>query len=141
MCEEIKIFITWVLVILGWGVVHYLSAKRDRNKELRALCLTAITYIEEIEREAIRYHTGIERDVSCEKKIRKDLQRLDTIVETILKPLGGNKITVVQLRQAITRNNFATCQFFSQQTLSPITFEINAEAESLAILLLQLAYK
>lgn len=125
---------SYALIILGWIAVHLFSAHRDKQKEWREFSRETATFIDKIEKSSILYHTSVTRNINLEKKIKLDLNGLDTRFSLIKKHLRFHP-TIAVLRSAITLENFESSNF-SQQTygseiIQSIAFEANLLREAL----------
>ena len=65
--------ISYILVVVGWVIVHCLSHRRDTKKEWRAFALHTVDAITNIEQQSINYHISPTRDISLEHKIKLEL--------------------------------------------------------------------
>lgn len=121
---------SYIIIILGWVVVHLLSAKRDRDKEWREFSRNTIYLIDKIVDEAIKYHTAECRELYLESKIKIDLDELDMRITLILQYLKVS-CSIKGFRQSITLNNFDSKNFTKQQHTSRLVQCIYVQANRL----------
>ena len=125
---------SYVLIISGWLAVHLFSAHRDKQKEWREFSRETAKFIDKIEKSSIIYHTSNTRNTNLEKKIKLDLNGLDTRFSLIKKHLRLHQ-TIAVLRAAITLDNFETSNFTNQnyrsEIIQSIAFEANLLREAL----------
>lgn len=132
MGNEFYQVVTWVLVILGWVVVHYLTVVHDRQKEIRDLKLRVIQEITEIETLAIEFHTAKDFDSSKAQKITSMIQRVSSdMTRPPLASFQNYSGVAKEFRQAITLKNFDASKFHSQQASSEIVTDISYAAEKI----------
>lgn len=125
---------TYLSVVVGWVVVHFLTAFRDKKKEWREFSRETVRFVDSIEKNAFSYHSAPERDFSLEKKIKLDLAVLDLRFNLIRKHLSlRNEISF--FRSAITLENFETASFvqkdYQSEILQSIAYEANLLREAL----------
>ncbi len=136
MGNEFYQVVTWVLVILGWVVVHYLTVVRDRQKEIRDLKLKVIQAISEAETMAIEFHTAKGFDSAKAQKITSMIQRISSdMTRPPLASFQNYSSVAKEFRQAITLKNFDASQYLSQQTSSEIVADISYAAEKITRIL------
>lgn len=123
-----------IVVILGWIIVHLLSEKRERRKELRLIARETVEKINIIEKLSIEYHCNSERNENNEKDIKFRLAEIDDIL-TLLHKKAGFQHTISFFRSSITMNNFQSAGFTTQQDNSEIVYGIIAQASALRIAL------
>lgn len=109
-----QLFFTLLLTIIGWCVVHLLSVQRDKKKEWREFARETTHIVDEIEKEAIRYHTSDQRDEELEWNLKSYIDVLDTQIQLVKKHLNM-KCDTSYLRASITLDNFQTCDFTKQK--------------------------
>lgn len=105
-----------VVIIVGWWVVHNLSARRDRDKARRDLVVEAADRLsdsaDELLNQAVTYHTASERDLAAERRIKMGLQDLVLQLNEIEGVCGGLHLvsacrsSVGAARRAITGKHF-----------------------------------
>ncbi len=130
--ESLKILINIVGIFLGWVVVHYLSVRREKEKEKRQLAEKTIGLIEELEKIAIDYHLHDGRLEASET----DIWRLFAQIERYLSRmrLDRNKdetLYLIALRQAIMYENFGPDYHGPQMKDSKIIREIRVAADKI----------
>lgn len=123
--------IPWLLIVIGWVVVHYLSRHRDLAKRRRDFCSETRKLIEEIERQSIEYHTSTTRLHELEKAIKQSLDRLERRINVQKAHLGITTQEMIHFRQIVTASNFETAQFSQQETYGKLINSISAQANEL----------
>lgn len=105
-----------VVVVLGWAVVHWLSARRDRDKARREMLSkaldTLVVDLTELHQIARKYHVTA-RDESAEMVIKMSLQDItmrlvsfDALNSAGVQYLSNCRSAVLQMRRAITGDHF-----------------------------------
>ena len=119
--------ITWLAVITGWYVVNDKNNDREKRKEVRSLIDSIQNMLDDIEKEAIQYHTNNQSE-ELSFQIKRNLNNNLSSKVKVLK-LKGFEIGKCdkyrkKLRQAITLNNFDTNGFQPQSFTSEIIRDI-----------------
>lgn len=119
--------ITWLVVITGWYVVNDKNNDREKRKEVRSLIDSIQNMLDDIEKEAIQYHTNNQSE-ELSFQIKRNLNNNLSSKVKVLK-LKGFEIGKCdkyrkKLRQAITLNNFDTNGFQPQSFTSEIIRDI-----------------
>lgn len=123
--------LTLITVITGWIIVNWQNNKREERKELRSSLNEIISSIENLEEDAIRYHTSLERTVNLEKTITLKITRLSSKIRYLRFESDSLKRSFIDLKKSITLYNFETKRF-SQQTLeSDLVEDINYASDQL----------
>ena len=125
------IIITLVLSIIGWVVVHILSSKRDIRKERREFCRNTISFIEDLEKAALKYHMAESRNMDLEQDIKINISFLDDRLSLIEKYFPSYCGKVQFLRSAITLDNFQSAKFLTQSANSLIILSIRQSSHAL----------
>lgn len=125
-------FITWLLVVLGWIVVHFLGEARERKKEVRAELDSIYDAIHDSRRMARNFHCSdtfdgvLARDVLVGlESIERRLLRMRFFDDREIAP------GIVRLRQAISLRNFTKSEFSKQDENSEILGDISFYSEEL----------
>jgi len=103
-----------ILAPFGWYIVHALAKKRDSQSELRKFSSEIITFINELEKESITYHTNSLRSKQLEEDILSNLDKLELMSGRLVKMGAKTEIPILHLRATITLKNFQTKDFTSQ---------------------------
>lgn len=119
--------ITWLVIITGWYVVNDKNNDREKRKEVRSLIDSIQNMLDDIEKEAIQYHTNNQSE-ELSFQIKRNLNNNLSSKVKVLK-LKGFEIGKCdkyrkKLRQAITLNNFDTNGFQPQSFTSEIIRDI-----------------
>ncbi len=105
--EFVKILINIAVIFLGWVVVHYLSVRREKEKERRRLAEKTIALIEEVERIAIEYHVHAGRLEASEMEIWLLLEKIERYLSRMRLEKNKDETTYfIALRMAILYENF-----------------------------------
>lgn len=132
MGNELYQLITWFLVITGWVVVHYLSAVRDRQKDIRDLKLKTIQAIIDTEKLAIDFHMAANFDLGKTQQLTSMIQRISCdMTRPPLATFQNFSSVVKEFRQSITLQNFDISRFQRQQASSKIISKINYTTEQI----------
>lgn len=116
---------TWVLVFVGWCVVHQATLARDRRKEKRDVSARFCSDLLKLQADAIDFHTADKYD---SRKSHDVAQQVDRIVGQLTKvPLVELNVPYerfIALRQAITMNNSEASDFKPQPLDALLVFDI-----------------
>ncbi len=110
---------TATVIVVGWIVVHRLSARRDRDRDKRELIITTLngltSELNELLSLARAYHTG-KRDVGVENKIKMTIADVAQCLAGLFTLVSRNKeqmnsLTVCRgaisgIRKSITGSHF-----------------------------------
>ena len=116
---------TWIIVVVGWFVVHHLSTKRDQRKEARECLDQLVVQLREIEERAINFHQSTTYKGDLARSLLFDIQRI--IARLKRHPFGSFEISsnlLKELRRSITYNNFDHSKFACQPANSSIFGDI-----------------
>ncbi len=126
--------VTWLLVVIGWVVVHYLTVVRERQKEIRELKNQVVDAILRVERAAIAFHQSSGHDSDAARTLVTDLSRIGrTIGSPPLRILCVESKSVKEFRKSVTLRNFDPSDFRSQQPSSNLVSEITRCADDLIL--------
>lgn len=117
--------VTWVLVFVGWFVIHKATLSRERRKEKREASRQFCIELRAAERLAIDFHTAQSHDDRKATDLRQDVDRL--ILQLQRAPLAELEIPLqrmIQLRRSITRQNADPSDFAAQATNSNLVRDI-----------------
>lgn len=112
---------TWIIVIIGWFVVHHLSTQRDQRKEARERLDQFILALREIEEKVIQFHQSDTYKGDLARTLLFDIQRIITKLKR--HPFGSFEVSpnlLKELRRAVTLKNFDPSKFACQPANSPI---------------------
>ena len=103
---------TWIIIIIGWVVVHWLTLKRETRKEVREGIDAFLKLLQNIEAKAISFHRADEYKGDIARALRFDIQRAIAGLDRQL----FSKFTIpsslrVGLRKAVTLTNFERGSF------------------------------
>lgn len=116
---------TWLIVVVGWFVVHRLTVKREQRKEARECVDAFVRTLRESEAKAISFHQGNVFKDDLARALVFDIQR--AIAKLKRHPFASFNISpdsLIELRRAITLNNFDSSQFACQPANSLILSDI-----------------
>jgi len=125
--------ITWVIVNIGWWFVDNSNDKRETRKEIRATIEAMQALLDQLERNAVSYHTGDNPNEALASDIKRDLYRKlpskiqllgvrGLIVDSLGKP-------IINLRKSITLENFDSKQFKKLQLGDELIRRVGAARE------------
>lgn len=130
--------VTWLLVVLGWVVVHHFAQRREQSKEWRALIRKLALDIEEVTKKASAYHRADSRSIDLEEEILWSLNIIGDQLSIVKQKLKENTLSLVGLEESITMNNFQSKDFARQGLQEKILRDIAFEARSVINKLYQL---
>lgn len=116
---------TWLIVIAGWFVVHYLTTKRDQRKEARESLDKFIIGLRAIEEQAINFHQSTSYKCDVARSLLFDIQRSFTKLKR--HPFCSFEVSPslqIVLRRAVTLKNFDPSKFACQPANSIILSNI-----------------
>lgn len=123
--------VTWFLVILGWCVIHWLTAKREDKKELRAIIKDSLADVEGLRTLSVSYHKNRTRNKELEDDIIWKIHRIDSKIQFLSEKLRIPALRLDELNEAITLNNFETHEFTQQCDTSDLIGKINWQSQKL----------
>jgi len=127
--------ITWLLVIIGWYFVDRTNNRRETRKELRAALSELQAFLDQIENDAVSYHTSREPNNILSSQLKRDLHRRLPTKITVMDSRGYTTTKLVQpvveFRKSITFENFDTSKFRQQTISDPIIRRIGIARDSL----------
>jgi hypothetical protein len=112
--EVSKTLLQFLLIIIGWIIVHKLTSRRDIDKSRRDIITASVDKLCEqinyIVEKSHEYHTS-ERSVARENEIKRNLQDLSIRASSLKDLINDNKcqpvwLNVRKLKQAITGTHF-----------------------------------
>lgn len=116
---------TWIIVIIGWFVVHHLSTKRDQRKEARERLDQYILGLRSLEERAIKFHQSSSYQADIARGLLFDIQRCHAKLNR--HPFCSFEVSPslkIKLRQSVSLRNFDTTKFACQPANSPILNDI-----------------
>lgn len=132
--------VTWILVILGWGIVSNQNDRREARKEIRATIDFVITLIYDTHTKAVDFYMRPASDPTCpllRAQIIRDLGRIGMIISAceIVDHSQPIHSKVSDLRRAITLHEFdqpdRAAKSYSDQRLTEITLATKELSEVL----------
>jgi len=126
--------VTWLLVLGGWGVVHWATLCRDRRKEKREISANVCKNLLALQDNAIDFHTAQYFEVRKSTDIAQQVERVAIQLQKCpLEELQIPIARIVALRQRITRQNIDPTSFAPQSADSNLILEIrNAVTDVIA---------
>lgn len=118
-----------LLIIVGWGITHYLNSNREEKAELRKAKKEIVIEIERCQELAVKYHTSKTRNIELENQLILLLERIDIKSEKLCKKLKL-KNDFWNVKKAITKDNFESSRFIHQDFQSNIIQNIYIETNS-----------
>ena len=124
--------IPWVLVLLGWLIVHKLTLNRDRRKEKRAIADQIIEKLQKLEVLTVNFHTSNTFDALKAEEVSLNIERVIRSIQcTPMDEIAVPTSYLVCLRQAMTRKNFDISDFITQSHGSEILRNIRVVVDDL----------
>lgn len=124
--------ITWMLIVVGWVMVHYLTLTRERQKEVRELKSKLVEQILEVENRSISFHQAPNYSQDHARSLVAEIERISSAIAR--KPLSILAIepkVVALFRRSITLKNFDQSIFSSQSADSRLLNDISLRTEIL----------
>lgn len=119
--------VTWLLVVGGWLIVNWQNNTRERRKEVRTALDKLSARLDQLEKDAIKYHTSSQPQYDEANHIKIELQRIKKQINHLhILALEFEEDGMVKLRQSITLKNFDTHTFSPQPPYSPILSGISS---------------
>lgn len=117
--------ITWLLVFIGWAIVHKATLIRDRRKEKRELSMQMCSHIAELQTSAIDFHTASHFNALKSIDLAQQVERIILRIQKApLSELNIPAARFIALRRKITKHNIDLSDFKSQPADSEIIFGI-----------------
>lgn len=130
--------ITWLLIVAGWVIVHYLTLTRERQKEIRDLKSKLVEHIFEIEKRSIAFHQLPNHNPDEARNLVAEIDRVSTAIARQPLSLLGISPKVIRLfRSGVTLKNFDPSSFQSQPATSRLISDISLHTEALTYALEQ----
>ncbi|MCU0868289.1 MAG: hypothetical protein MUF30_01620 [Burkholderiales bacterium] len=122
-----------LLIVAGWLVNNRWNNERDERKELRAEIDRLRKALEQIEADALHFHTAERFDAALIAKIHTQVRRFGYEFARLPPPAGGDPglRRFTELRKAITRTNVDAETFAAQPPDSHIPSTIMANVDTL----------
>lgn len=128
--------VTWLLVFIGWAVIHKATLIRDRRKEKREISMQICKDIAELQSAAIDFHTASHFNARKSTDLAQQVERI--ILRLQKPPLSELNIPLgrmITLRRKITKHNIDPTDYKSQPDDSPIIFGIRNAVTDLIIVI------
>ncbi|WP_125468859.1 hypothetical protein [Methylomagnum ishizawai] len=119
--------IPWLLVVLGWYLVNRQNNSREKRKELRALLDQTQKLLDEIEIQAVEYHTveaTVQRAFFLKRALGLKLHQKFEILSKRSLELRLCKKYHIELRKAITLSNFDSAKYEKKELSDQIIKDI-----------------
>ena len=132
MCDLSNV-VTWLLVILGWVLVHYLTTVRERRKDIGEAVAGLVDRIYELEDDAIKFHKAESFDHFAARDIVTEVSRVS--MDLVTAPFSALRIRpdlMKQVRRSMTLQNFEEARFKSLPANNQVIGKIGAAADDLA---------
>lgn len=124
--------VTWLLVAVGWVIVHYLTVTRERQKEIRELKSKVIERILDIEQRAIAFHQASSHSADEARGLLAEIERISSAISRQpLSVLSVDPKARRQFRRSVTLRNFDLSNFHPQAANSKLLSDISLAAECL----------
>lgn len=117
--------ITWLLVLVGWFVVHRATLIRERRKEKREVSIQMCRVLAELQTAAIDFHTAPNFDARKSSDLAQQVERVILQLQKIpLSELQVPTMCMINLRRRITKHNIDPSDFACQTAASKIVSDI-----------------
>ncbi len=128
--------ITWVVVFVGWIIVHNATLARDRRREKREACRQICTSLEELQAAAIDFHTSNQFNLRASSDLGHSVEQI--ILRLQGKPfseLNVPRSRIKAIRQRLTEKNVDLSDFSSQSADSEIVLDVRTAISDLVMYL------
>jgi len=105
---------TWLLIIFGWLIVNHQNNIREKRKEIRGTLDKMQLFLDEIETQAIQYHTNQatnELAFQLKRNLNKKLRDKLDILKIRSLDVKTSYSLLFKFRQAVTLKNFDTSKY------------------------------
>ena len=105
---------TWLLIIFGWLIVNHKNNIREKRKEIRGTLDKMQLFLDEIETQAIQYHTNQatnELAFQLKRNLNKKLRDKLDILKIRSLDVKTSYSLLFKFRQAVTLKNFDTSKY------------------------------
>lgn len=106
---------TWLIVLIGWIVVHLATLSRERRKEKRDAANSIIEELKIVEQLAVVFHTAEKYDSGASDTL---IWRVSRVIRTLQRPplkiLDVPLNLMVRFRKGITLRNIEPSTFSTQ---------------------------
>lgn len=123
--------VTWTLVIVGWLIVNWQNNRREDRKEIRAALTKIYSDINDLQQEAINFHTSKRQDFNLESKIVLTQGRLTDHLGHLRIRSSSYFTQLSAFIDAITLENFQDSKFTRQAISSELVDNIRDTANEL----------
>lgn len=130
--QAVMPILQWFTLILGWFVIDRHNNQRESRKEKRSIVDRLLAELDALEGIAISFHTADHQQTEVARELKVRLDRMAKLIrrEDLLKLKVFNP-RMVELRQAITMQNFDTPDFVPQMHNSEILLNISTAKDNL----------
>lgn len=119
--------VTWIVVLIGWYVVHSKALERDRRREKREACREICEALEELQSAALDFHTSNQFSLRDSTDLGYSVEQV--VLKLQAKPIDELKLPkskIIAIRQRITGRNVDLSDFSPQAADSEIIMDIRA---------------
>lgn len=124
--------VTWVIVAIGWKIVHHSTLARERRREKRDAAKQLVTDLHELEKSARGFHGAEHYDEYAAAELS---MRCDRLIKAVQRaPFDELKISpslMTSVRRAITCHNIDRTAFAQQAANSEIQRNIRCATDDL----------
>lgn len=124
--------VTWVIVVVGWKIVHSSTLARERRREKRDAAKQIASDLHELEKSAREFHGADHYDEYAAAELAMRCDRLIKMLQRV--PFDELKIPpslMTSLRRAITCGNIDRTAFSQQAANSEIQRNIRVATDDL----------
>jgi len=123
---------TWIIIIIGWYVVHYFTLKRENRKEARERIDVFLKSLHDIEVKAISFHRHNEFKEDIAFDLKYEIQRaISRLNRQPFCKFTINPRLLTAFRQAVTFRNFEPRDFSCQESASRILSDIASAVDDI----------
>ncbi len=124
--------VTWIVVAIGWFVVHSASLARERRSEKRDEAKGVVTDLRELEKEASDFHGAESFDEFKASNLTLKCDRLIKVLQRVpFNELKLDPALLSALRRSITCNNIDRTAFEMQSANSETQRNIRIATDDL----------
>lgn len=124
-------YITLALVVLGWAVVNHQNNRRETRREVRAAADVIEESLVGLLDRAISFHQAASFDQLASAHIVRVIQQISRDLGRLSKEDMKITAAIIDLRKAITLNNFDRSSFRALDSNDAAIWEISDSADYL----------
>lgn len=118
------IWVGWVLIVIGWVIVHYLTSWRELNKIKADLAVKLVQKIVDLEKRVVEYHCGESRNEFEEIGILTDFSEVSADIPFVGCDSEQVSTAFVEFKKKALLQNFRTKQFERQELVGSLILDV-----------------